>query len=145
MISWYYRHPKCKPCYYFQRGFCKGNEECRCNHCSANQVKQCEKCDKRFYLNYFWEFCQTSFCEHCTVKEWSIYLILFCISGRFNNNNNIIVLVVLDSTKIFHCSIKVQQCEKCYKRFYLNYFWEFCQKSFCEHCTVKKWSISLII
>jgi hypothetical protein len=61
------RHPK--RCYFFERGFCKRNDDCRYLHRTGIQMKPCDNCGKISNLTYYCEFCGKSYCSHCTVEE----------------------------------------------------------------------------
>ena len=64
------RHPK--RCSYFDRGYCKRNNECRYLH-KSQVVNKCKKCAQVSNITYFCEFCNESFCGQCIVEEAHIY------------------------------------------------------------------------
>ena len=69
------RHPR--RCFYFDRGYCKRNNDCRYLH-KAQVVNKCKKCTQVSNITYFCEFCQESFCGHCIVEEVHIYKLVGC-------------------------------------------------------------------
>ena len=66
-VACYKRHPR--KCIYFERGYCKWNEDCRYFHESRMIQNQCENCDRQSSVTYYCEICDNSYCNQCTVED----------------------------------------------------------------------------
>jgi hypothetical protein len=67
------RHPK--TCSYWKKGYCFRGEQCAFSHrytLSENKeskLQTCENCKEQSHQLYYCEFCESSFCNKCTIKE----------------------------------------------------------------------------
>ena len=61
------RHPR--KCFYYERGYCRNEEDCRYLQRTTKPTRQCEKCKKTSILTYYCELCEESYCSQCTVRE----------------------------------------------------------------------------